>query len=107
MRDSSFGRLVAKRRREKQLSQFQLGKLVGVTDKAISKWETGETKPRIEHCARLALALDISLDVLLGVEFAELEGNDAPEAEEDGTAPAAEDAGDASDPPQDEDPRPL
>ncbi len=99
MRDSAFGKLVTKRRKEKHLSQFQLGKLIGVTDKAISKWETGETKPRMEHCARLAVALDLSLDTLLGVGLSEELLGAVPEDE---APPApAEDASEHADPPAD------
>lgn len=61
----TFGQFVAARRREKGFSQFQLGKLIGVTDKAVSKWENDESYPRIEHCIRLATYLEVSLDDLL------------------------------------------
>lgn len=40
MRDYAFGNLVTKLRTELGFSQFQLGKLIGVSDKAVSKWET-------------------------------------------------------------------
>ena len=46
-------------------AQDQLGKLVGVTDKAVSKWENGEAYPRLGHCLRLAEKLGVSLDELL------------------------------------------
>ena len=39
MRDYAFGNLVTKLRTELGFSQFQLGKLIGVSDKAVSKWE--------------------------------------------------------------------
>ena len=35
------GSLIAQRRKELELTQSQLAELVGVTDKAISRWETG------------------------------------------------------------------
>lgn len=41
MRDYAFGNLVTKLRTELGFSQFQLGKLIGVSDKAVSKWENG------------------------------------------------------------------
>lgn len=65
MRDYGFGKFIASEREKKGLSQFQLGKLVGVTDKAISKWENGDAKPRFDNLMRLAMALDISLDELM------------------------------------------
>lgn len=61
----AFGRFTAEKRRAMGYSQFQLGKLVGVTDKAVSKWENGEAYPRLGHCLRLAEKLGVSLDELL------------------------------------------
>ncbi len=65
MRDYVFGNLVTKLRTELGFSQFQLGKLIGVSDKAVSKWENGNAKPRIATCCRLADILGVSLDELL------------------------------------------
>ena len=39
------GRFIAFCRQEKGLTQKQLGDLIGVTDKAVSKWETGRSFP--------------------------------------------------------------
>ena len=36
-----FGQFVARCRREAGLTQRELGERVGVTDKAVSKWERG------------------------------------------------------------------
>ena len=65
MRDYLFGNLVARLRTELGYSQFQLGRLTGVSDKAVSKWENGSAKPRIATCCRLADILGVSLDELL------------------------------------------
>ncbi len=35
------GRFIAQCRKEKGLTQFQLGELLGITDRAVSKWERG------------------------------------------------------------------
>ena len=35
------GNLIQKLRKEKNMTQVQLAELLGVTDRAISKWETG------------------------------------------------------------------
>lgn len=63
--DYAFGNLITALRTERGFSQFQLGKLLGVSDKAVSKWENGNAKPRIATCYRLADILGISLDELL------------------------------------------
>lgn len=65
MRDYTFGNLVTRLRTEMGFSQFQLGKLIGVSDKAVSKWENGSAKPRLATCCRLADVLGVSLDDLL------------------------------------------
>ena len=65
MRDYAFGNLIARLRTGQGLSQFQLGRLAGVSDKAVSKWENGSAKPRIATCCRLAEILGVSLDELL------------------------------------------
>lgn len=41
MKDYSLGNFISALREKKGLSQYQLGALVGVTDKAVSKWENG------------------------------------------------------------------
>mgnify|MGYP004686792535 CR=1 FL=1 len=45
MRDYSFGNFISALRVRRGLSQYQLGALVGVSDKAVSKWENGVSKP--------------------------------------------------------------
>ena len=37
------GRFIAQCRKEKGLTQFQLGEKLGVTDRAVSKWERGDS----------------------------------------------------------------
>ena len=66
MKDYVFGNLLASLRAEKGFSQFQLGRILGVSDKAVSKWETGNARPRMNICIRLSELLGISLDALLG-----------------------------------------
>ena len=41
-------------REKRGLSQYQLGALVGVSDKAVSKWENGASTPRIGTIRKLA-----------------------------------------------------
>ncbi len=68
MKDLSFGNYICALRMSRGLSQFQLGTLVGVTDKAVSKWENGDAKPRHATCRRLAKALDVHISELLSCE---------------------------------------
>ena len=52
-------------RKEKGLTQSQLADKLGVTDKAVSKWEVGEANPDIELLAKLAEIFDVTIDYLL------------------------------------------
>lgn len=69
MRDYSFGNFISALRERCGLSQYQLGALVGVSDKAVSKWENGASKPRIDTIRKLSEVLDISVDELLACEY--------------------------------------
>ena len=65
MDKKTLGRLICEQRQSHGYSQFRLGQLIGVTDKAVSKWENDEACPRFEHCIRLAAILEISFDELI------------------------------------------
>lgn len=65
MNDYSFGNRLYARRRERGLSQAALAGLLGVTDKAVSKWETGKAKPATATLRKLAELLGMSVDELL------------------------------------------
>ena len=69
MRDYSFGNFISALRERRGLSQYQLGALVGVSDKAVSKWENGASKPRTDTMRKLAKELEISVDELLTCEY--------------------------------------
>lgn len=68
MRDYSFGNFISTLRMRKGLSQYQLGVLVGVSDKAVSKWENGIGMPDISLVVPLAKTLNVSTDYLFGLE---------------------------------------
>jgi len=70
MRDYSFGNFISALREKRGLSQYQLGALVGVSDKAVSKWENGASKPRIDTIKILSEVLNVSVDELLTCEYA-------------------------------------
>jgi transcriptional regulator with XRE-family HTH domain len=56
---------VAARRRERGLSQADLAELVGTTQSAIARLESGGRPPRIDTLLRIANALDCDLHVEL------------------------------------------
>lgn len=62
-------------RKRKGLTQHQLADKLGVTDKAVSKWERGLGTPDISMLNKLALILDIDTDNLLEGNIAYLDNN--------------------------------
>lgn len=64
MNDYAFGNFLYALRKEKQLSQTQLAQLLGVTNKAVSKWENGASKPNTVLLPKLAELLDVSVEEL-------------------------------------------
>ena len=53
-------------RRQKGFSQEELASRLNVSRQTISKWERGYSIPDAEMLTRLACALDVSVDELLG-----------------------------------------
>lgn len=58
------GRFIAQCRKEKGLTQFQLGEKLGVTDRAVSKWERGLSLPDASIMQDLCDTLDITINEL-------------------------------------------
>lgn len=54
-------------RKEKNISQTELSKLLKVSLKTISHWETGYSEPSIDQIIFLAKFFNISADDLLGM----------------------------------------
>lgn len=69
MNAKKTGELIAKLRKEKCMSQNDLAERLGVTNKAISRWETGRGYPDIEMLPKLAKEFGISIQELLDGEM--------------------------------------
>ena len=67
------GKLIAKLRKKKGLTQQQLADKLNFSNKTISKWESGSGSPDISNLLVLAEALDVSVDELLKGELNKLE----------------------------------
>ena len=65
MNQVKIGRFVAECRKEKNLTQIQLAEKLGITDKAISKWERGMAMPDSAIMLKLCTVLGISVNELL------------------------------------------
>lgn len=65
MNPDKIGQLISKLRKKKCLTQEQLGQKLGVSSKAVSKWECGLTTPDISIVNELAEILGITTTELL------------------------------------------
>ena len=63
------GNLISKLREEKGLSQSELGSKLGVTNKAVSRWENGRGYPDTSLLLKLSEVLEITVDELLKGEL--------------------------------------
>lgn len=59
-----IGKFIAECRKEKKLTQAQLAEKLGVTDRAVSKWETGKCLPDASLMPELCEIIGISLNDL-------------------------------------------
>ncbi len=62
MNDYAFGNFLAALRQEKGMTQKELGALMGVSDKAVSKWEMGAAKPRTDTLVKLSELFSVSME---------------------------------------------
>lgn len=61
-----LGNKIVQLRKEKNLSREDLGKLVGTSAAIIGRYERNDITPSVEVAAKIAEALDVSLDYLAG-----------------------------------------
>ncbi|MDD6213913.1 MAG: L-serine ammonia-lyase, iron-sulfur-dependent, subunit alpha, partial [Firmicutes bacterium] len=65
MENTVVSERILKNRTRLHLSQKELGKRVGVSNRAVSKWENGLSLPSTETCCKLARIFGISMDSLM------------------------------------------
>jgi len=68
MNQAIIGKFIAKKRRELSLTQEQLGETLNVSNKSVSKWETGKCMPDYSIIEPLCQVLGISVSELLDGE---------------------------------------
>ena len=68
MRKETFGNMVAALCKEKGMTQLELAEKMGVTDKAVSKWERDLSFPDVSSIPKLAEILEVSVDELMQVK---------------------------------------
>lgn len=60
-----IGRFIADRRKAQKMTQAQLAEKLGITDRAVSKWETGKSLPDASIMLELCALLKITVNDLL------------------------------------------
>ena len=70
MNQTAIGTYIAKKRREKNLTQEQLAEKLGVSNKTISKWENGKCMPDYSIVEQLCKELSVTLSELMDGEDA-------------------------------------
>ena len=64
------GKFISDLRKERGLTQKELADQVGVTDKAVSRWETGRGFPDVSFLPALAGTLEVSIsEIVMGEKF--------------------------------------
>ena len=75
MANRTMGEIISTLRREKGLTQKELGDMLGITDKAVSKWERDIACPDTMTIPNLAEILGISVEELLTAKKAPATGH--------------------------------
>ena len=70
-----IGRFIAECRKLKEMTQMQLAEKLGITDRAVSKWENGKSMPDAALMLELCDILSISVNELLSGEKIDMENN--------------------------------
>lgn len=68
MNQSATGKFIARKRKEKAMTQEQLAELLGVSNKTVSKWETGKCMPDYSIIKPLCNELNITVSELMDGE---------------------------------------
>jgi transcriptional regulator with XRE-family HTH domain len=73
MNQLSIGKFIAQKRKEHNMTQEQLAEKIGVSNKSVSKWETGKCMPDYSVVQELCKELEITIAELMDGE--EIEEN--------------------------------
>ena len=68
MNQMKIGKFIATLRKEKNMTQEQLGEKLGVTNKTISRWENGNYMPDVEMLSLLSKEFGVSINEIISGE---------------------------------------
>lgn len=77
MNQTEIGKFIARCRKERRLTQAQLAEKLNITDRAVSKWETGKCMPDSAIMLQLCEILGITVNELLSGEEIGARENDS------------------------------
>lgn len=81
---NTFGDFLFSLRKEKGMTQAELAQALGVTNKAVSKWETGEAMPETAQLLPISRIFGVTVDELLaGKRADQASDGDCPEDSEE------------------------
>ena len=69
MDNKQIGKFISKLRKSKELTQNELADKLNISNKTVSKWETGEGLPDISVLPELAKSLGVTVDEILNAEL--------------------------------------
>lgn len=75
MDNEKIGKYISLCRKNKGMTQQQLADILGVTNKAVSKWETGQGIPDVALLPQLATVLDVRIDDIFAGETVSRDAN--------------------------------
>ena len=67
-----IGRFISKKRKEKNITQSELAEKLGISDRAVSKWENGLCMPDAGNIPELCKILDITINDLFSGEVVDM-----------------------------------
>lgn len=65
----TLGMMISSKRKEKGMTQLELADLMGVSDKAVSKWERDLSCPDVNSLPKLAEIFEMSVDELMQIKI--------------------------------------
>lgn len=71
-----IGKFISEKRKEKNITQTELSEMIGVSDRAISKWENGICMPDVGNMPELCKILDITINDLFSGETVDMKDNE-------------------------------
>lgn len=71
-----IGKFITEKRKEKNITQSKLAEMLGITDRAVSKWETGICLPDAGNMPKLCEILGITINDLFSGEKVDMKENE-------------------------------